>query len=95
MWKFPKTKFVEENSIDKQLEHIMSEVLEIAYARDYGKIVEEIVDLEHSVETLVRIASERYIKIYGIDRLSEKRRKVIAKNKARGYYVSEGSQEES
>ena len=94
-WKYPRTKFVGTTSVSEQIGHVVSEVLETVASKSTDQFLEEVIDLEHSVETLIRIISEWPIRKYGKDILPEFREKVIAKNKARGYYVSEGSQKES
>ena len=94
-WKYPRTKFVDSNLAMQQVEHVISEAREVLGATRPERALEEVIDLEHSVETLMRIMIDWSIKVYGRDRVPEFREKVIAKNKARGYYVSEGSQEES
>lgn len=49
---FPATKFVENNTIDLQVEHVRSEFFEFFYETDIEKKIEEAVDLYHSLETL-------------------------------------------
>lgn len=95
-WKYPRTKFADMNLAMEQVEHVISEAKEVLGATRPERALEEVIDLEHSVETLMRIMTDWSIKVYGKDRVPEFREKVIAKNKVRGYYeLSEGSQEES
>jgi len=83
-FRFPRTKFVDEKGIVGQTYHIESELEEVWDAEtlpDMQRIAEEIVDLSHSVETLLRILAEKH----GVD-LEAVCAAVIEKNKARGYY---------
>jgi len=81
---FERTKFVDENGLWEQLNHIQSEVREVfdAYFNEpTGRVAEEAMDLIHSVETLLHILEERY----AVD-LDCIRDHVRSKNTARGYY---------
>lgn len=85
---FPKTKFVRENSLKQQIDHIESEFLEVFNEftpplndDKLTRLMDELHDLIHSSETLQRIIQERYqISI------EESRQRVIHKNTVRGYY---------
>jgi hypothetical protein len=85
MYCFPRTKFVDENGIVAQAEHIKSEAFEVCqsvFEPDIFHTAVEIFDSLHSCETGLRILEEKY----GID-LVEVRDHVEAKNRARGYYA--------
>ena len=80
----PATKFLT-NTIGQQLSHIRQEFKEVELELGYGclsvdKAVEELIDLQTACETM--------LDILGLGELQrqEARRKVIAKNQARGYY---------
>lgn len=77
---FPATKFVEENTIDLQVEHVRSEFFEFFYETDIEKKIEEAIDLYHSLETLFRIMEKEG---FDIEKAFEA---VKQKNQARGYY---------
>jgi hypothetical protein len=84
---FPRTRFVGENTAGEQLDHAMSEVDEIRDAcldpaQSFDRVVEEIVDLTHSLETYWRIL----IDIKGIAYVEGMFSRVAAKNWERGYY---------
>lgn len=81
---FRRTKFVGINGINEQLEHIRSEIREIEWEIEEGtlfSLLGEVIDLAHSVETLIRILQEKY----NMD-IEKARAAVVAKNKERGYY---------
>lgn len=84
---FPETKFVGENTADKQLNHVISEAIELQdelmndfYSDSPELTREEAMDLYHSLETLFRIWESQ-----GVD-MEAVRQKVFEKNRARGYY---------
>lgn len=83
-YNYPRIKFVESSTIFEQLRHVESELQEIKDAFCDEKFIEEIVDLHHSVETLIRILMEQE----GVD-IEKYRRAVIEKNRKRGYYGEE------
>jgi len=64
IYQFPRTIYVDRNNLRKQLEHVTSELLEAATAHDAGeppaRVVEELVDAIHSLETACRIMQELY-----------------------------------
>lgn len=78
---FPATKFVEENTIDLQVEHVRSEFFEFFYEPNLDKKIEEAIDLYHSLETLFRIMEKEG---FDIEKAFEA---VKQKNQVRGYYV--------
>jgi hypothetical protein len=78
---FPRTTFVDSNGLFEQITHIETEMAEVKHAylnEPPERLVEELVDLYHSVETALRIMDERYVPIPHLD--------VQEKNRARGYY---------
>jgi NTP pyrophosphatase (non-canonical NTP hydrolase) len=86
---FPKTVFVEENTIEKQLEHIgteFQEIVEEVYpqlrnGKNYDAIAGELWDLIQSAETALRILDEQH----GVE-INLIRQGVYEKNRARRYY---------
>lgn len=85
MYRFPRTKFVDQNGIVQQSNHIQSEAMEVSlsvYTPDIFHTATEIFDCLHSCETALRILEEKY----SVD-LADVRDHVEAKNRARGYYV--------
>ena len=82
---FPRTKFADENDINKQAYHAGTEVGEVinAYQNKEGleRYAEEICDLIHSAETLLHILAEKH----GVD-VAAIQRQVVEKNRGRGYY---------
>jgi len=83
---FPEICFVKENTINEQLVHVLSEVIEVMQAKTKEHKFEEITDLRHSIETLVRIAERK-----GMDVENETER-VVEKNADRGRYGISGRQ---
>lgn len=59
MYRFPRTKFVEQNTLMIQVDHISKELDEVVAAHIGGespqRIAEELVDVIHSAETALRI----------------------------------------
>lgn len=85
MYHFPRTKHVDTASPYEQLQHIKSEMAELerAYLHEpKDRVAEEALDLIHSAETFLRILQERQ----GID-IESIQRRVIDKNRQRGYYA--------
>lgn len=91
---FPRTKFVDENSLPTQLSHIASELKEVeealsaaykANSETVDKAVQhlavELYDLKQSAETMLRNLQERH----GAD-LPAAFTETVAKNEARQYY---------
>lgn len=81
---FPRSRFVVENGIAQQSEHILSEAVEAvqsAFTPDIFHTAEEIFDCLHSCETALRMLEEKY----EVD-LDDVKDHVTAKNRARGYY---------
>lgn len=81
---FPEAKFVREASAARQLEHVISETIEVAIARinheRINRVDEEMADLLHSCETYFRIRELEGVDIAAIFEA------VVEKNRARGYY---------
>ncbi len=80
---FPETVHVRTHGLLTQLEHLKSEceeIIERINSEDFVGAVQETLDMIHSGETFLRIAE-----LHGVDLAAEKRR-VIQKNKKRGYY---------
>lgn len=81
---FPKSRFVAENTLGKQIDHILSEVEEVREAFEISNeaVEEELADLTHSLETFWRKMQlergEEYVEAL-FDRVEEK-------NRVRGYY---------
>lgn len=83
---FPRTIFTNRNTIPQQLLHIASEGWEvfkvcICYPINYKRMAEELIDLVHSVETLLRMLAEREKVPVGMIKDC-----VVKKNRDRGYY---------
>lgn len=85
MLRFPRTRYVQQNDLKMQMDHATSELLEVMTAIDAEeptkRVVEEIFDCIHSLETALRIAQEKH----GI-MLNEISAFVVMKNELRGYY---------
>lgn len=82
-YSFPKTKFVTENTIDQQVDHIRSEYVE--FQREFtaarmGLADHELADLYHSIETYFRMRERQ-----GVD-IKATFAEVQQKNQDRGYY---------
>ena len=84
LYKYPRTKFVGINSIEKQIQHIKSEVIEAETAQSLENQIMEICDIEHGAETALRILEEQL----GID-VDWYREQVRKKNDIRKYYGEE------
>lgn len=87
-YQLPKIKYADTNTFKKQLEHVLSEAWEIfkciVFREDKFRVLEECMDLYQSLETLFRIAErDNFMMDYT-------KRKVIRKNRERGYYYEEG-----
>jgi len=84
---FPKTKFAEQNTIGKQIEHVLSEAVEVQMElmKSNERAEDELADLTHSLETLWRIVVAERGEAY-VQHLFER---VIEKNAERNYYVPE------
>jgi len=93
---FPKTIFVDRNTILDQLDHIRSEVEEVREAverGDYEAAADELVDVQQSADTGLFILMQKH----GADSYDAYTR-VALKNGDRGYYappVPPGSEEQS
>ena len=80
---FPATRFVTENNADDQIRHVVIDFWEFIEARDESvNEKEEAMDLYHSLETLFRIWEREGVDIEAV------RRKVLEKNRERGYYAA-------
>ena len=82
---FPRIKFVTQNGIVAQLEHLKSEVVEAIESSatpDIWHTAEEVMDAYHSAESSLRVLAEKY----AVD-LDAVKRKVIQKNIDREYYI--------
>lgn len=80
---FPPTKFATENTASEQLAHINSELDELIDAHLFKgdkDVVEEALDMIHSIETMLRM-----YEACGVD-IEDMKDHVIAKNRARNYY---------
>ena len=88
VYNFPATRFAYENSPETQLDHVLSEVAEVLEATDLAAswqdddLLEELVDLTHSLETHWRTVE---LKI-GRQAVQALFTKVADKNLNRGYY---------
>ncbi len=63
LFRFPRTRFVDENGIAGQMRHIGSELMEFELellAGKYRDAMIELLDLRHSIETGFRILQEKY-----------------------------------
>jgi len=85
-YQFPRTRFVDENSIVYQLDHTQEEVAEahreLLNLPYISALALEIMDIHHSTETALRILDE----YHGVN-IHKLRQAVIEKNKKRGYYA--------
>ena len=86
MYRFPRTRFVDCNSIKDQIGHCYDEVVETMTAilgnEGPHRAMEECIDAIHSLETLARIIQEKH----GVS-ASIMAGAVEKKNRARGYYA--------
>ena len=85
---FPRTKFVDNNSIADQVEQLESETDEVSREFDrppvnHDRVAMELFDVIHSAETALHILAEKH----GVD-LAAAWEHVISKNMERGYYVT-------
>jgi hypothetical protein len=80
-YNYPRVKFVDTNQLHEQLDHVESEMREIVRVADEEELIMELLDLQHSVETAIRILQEKH----GVD-VEAYRQAVIEKNRRRGYY---------
>ena len=82
---YPKTRFVDENTLDEQFDHICSEYREAVMAEGKGDRDEELADLEASIQTYWDIREKQ-----GLD-VDALRKAIIEKNRRRGYYIGEST----
>jgi hypothetical protein len=80
IYTFPAIKFIHDNTLEQQDDHIRSEFIEWVKAQGEGEKDEELLDLYHSIETRLRMREAQ-----GID-IDEGIRRTVAKNNKRGYY---------
>ena len=85
MYRFPRTRFVDQNSLAQQIDHIGGEVDEAILAHISGeglqRVAEELVDVIHSAETALRIIQEK-----GGVSVTDIPLQVSSKNHLRDYY---------
>ena len=85
IYRFPRTRFVEQNSFKDQLDYATSEFMEAFTALDggegYQRVAEEVVDTIHALEGSLRILQEQH----GIN-VADVVVYVQQKNSVRGYY---------
>jgi hypothetical protein len=80
IYTFPAIKFIHDNTLAEQDDHIRSEFVEWMKATGEGEKDEELLDLYHSIETRLRMREAQGINIdAGITN-------TVAKNDKRGYY---------
>ncbi|NLZ19360.1 MAG: hypothetical protein GXY24_03715 [Bacteroidales bacterium] len=87
---WPETKFVNKNNMYQQFDHVMSEideVNEIGPCGDLNRLVEELMDLHHSLETYFRILERDISPQY----VCRRQAAVLRKNRDRGYCVGSSS----
>ena len=92
IYNFPRTRFVTENGIVGQTEHIVREANEVEDSLLFPDIFHtavEIMDCLHACESGLRILEEKY----GVD-VEDVACYVLAKNKARNYYECFGGKTE-
>lgn len=82
MYRFPATKFVQENTMEEQADHVLSEAIEFTQAEGVDKLREG-ADVYHSLETLFRQAEEKYGREFIRDAVFGW---IEKKNRERGYY---------
>ena len=84
IFNFHRTNYVDKNGIFNQLRHIESEIkeaIQAAQSTDDDHLDDEIMDIGHSWETLVRMRQE-----YDKRDMSAAKSRVSEKNHSRGYY---------
>lgn len=84
-YNFPATKFVQQNTLEQQIEHIKSELAEFLAEIEAGNMEladGEAMDSYHSLETYFRMREKQGV---GIDKV---RRVTWYKNQQRGYYAN-------
>ena len=80
---YPTVKFADSKDLTKQVKHVLSEAAEVEfemYNPNKLKLLMELCDLEHSIQTAFEIAEKNGVDIDSI------RVKVVEKNQKRGYY---------
>lgn len=85
-YQFPATVFVTKNKLKFQADHVFSEVIEATHAHDTGDhahAVEELWDVIHSAETMLRMYEAAGHDVWAAKAV------VKEKNRRRGYYGGE------
>ena len=83
IFNFPVVKYANRNTFAEQMQHLISEIAEVATAPGVPETAVELLDVIHSAETALRIlVSSSGVPID----LDDLRDHVIAKNRARDYY---------
>ena len=83
-YNFPKIKFADTNTLEQQPDHVRSEHFEVwkAYMNDeIGHLVEELLDLQQSCDTALRVIA----RLYPALDMVEAKKAMIQKNVDRGY----------
>lgn len=86
-YQFPETIFVAQSKLRFQADHVFSEAIEATHAHDSGEhahAVEELWDLIHSAETMLRMYQAAGHDVWAA------RATVKEKNRKRGYYGGGG-----
>lgn len=81
---FPRTIYADRNTLEQQIDHIESEIREAREALesgDFDRVARELVDVQHSADTGLRIAMEQH----GADSYGAYTA-VTINNTRRGYY---------
>lgn len=84
-YSYPKIKFADTNTLEQQLDHVRSEHFEVwkAYMNDeIGHLVEELFDLQQSVDTCLRVIERLHPEMD----LAAAKQAMVQKNADRGYY---------
>ena len=84
-YSYPKIKFADTATLEQQLEHVRSEHMEVwkAYmAGELGHLVEELFDLQQSVDTCLRVIERLHPEMD----LAAAKQAMVQKNADRGYY---------
>lgn len=88
---WPAARFAAESTQGSQIEHVLSEALEVCEAledpaKTAADVEEELADLHHSIETYWRILQASH----GPEHVAAIMARVRDKNRARGYYGEAG-----
>jgi hypothetical protein len=87
---FPKARFADENDLQDQFNHLMTEVEEVKAAfndpeQGMIRMLEELADLHHSLETFWHIAEKEF----GPYVIGSVFTGTVFKNRSRNYYLDE------